>query len=176
MALAQSRMGNKTWVSKVIQTAHKTMKYSTDWRGRAVRCFTEHRYYSFRKRSHPSDWTLLKPTGAHSSTQFHTRSSPVQPQVYLCLSVPWFSSLLNTSLLQALFHRGTCFMKTEFSSCCCQGSQGRARPCIALPYVLPLRVRALPKADGAEDTCVLVEERAGRQPHPVPCVNAVVSI
>lgn len=48
--------------------------------------------------------------------------------------------------------------------------------CIALPDVLPLGVRALPEADGAEDACVLVEERAGRQPHPVPCVDAVVSI
>lgn len=48
--------------------------------------------------------------------------------------------------------------------------------CSALPDVLPLGVRALPKADGAEDPRVLVEERAGRQPHPVPCVDAVVSI
>ena len=49
-------------------------------------------------------------------------------------------------------------------------------PCIALPDVLPLGIRALPKADGAEDPRVPVEERAGRQPHPVPCVDAVVSI
>lgn len=49
-------------------------------------------------------------------------------------------------------------------------------PCIALPDVLPLGVRAPPKADRAEDPCVLVEESAGRQPHPVPRVDAVVSI
>lgn len=48
--------------------------------------------------------------------------------------------------------------------------------CIALPNVLSLRVCALPKADGAKDPRVLVEECAGRQPHPVPCVDAVVSI
>lgn len=74
------------------------------------------------------------------------------------------------------------FKQTEFISSCCKRSQGSsngadsAMLCIALPNVLPLRVCALSKADGAKDPRVLVEERAGRQPHPVPCVDAVVSI
>lgn len=52
----------------------------------------------------------------------------------------------------------------------------RTVPRVALPDVLPLGVRALPKADGAENPRVLVEERAGRQPHPVPCIDAVVGV
>lgn len=53
---------------------------------------------------------------------------------------------------------------------------GKRSQSIAPPDVLALGVRALPKADGAEDARVVVEERAGRQPHPVPRVDAVVSV